>query len=145
LVELKRLSLAKPTIHTPFFIDFDWWRSNERDWRVYLQNYLCPEHRELFNDLVNDEMVDWVDPDTAEVQRVDALQHMLITHCAKQSGFITYQTPVVDSVFRLLLANGNSPLTPSEMSEQLGRPATIILKTIFGKRVYKGIRPYTEK
>jgi hypothetical protein len=142
VADVKRMSLAKPTLRTPYHIDFDWWSKNDRDWRVYLRNYLCPEHQEAFANLQAEEEVDWVDPDTAEVQRVDGLQNILITHCAKQEEFITQQTTLVDSVFRLFLANGNLPLTPVELAEQLGRPPMTILKTLSGMRVYKGLRPY---
>jgi len=33
--------------------------------------------------------IDFVDPSTAEVVTVDGLQHVLITHCAKQPDFIS--------------------------------------------------------
>jgi len=144
LVELKRLRLVKPDINTPFHIDFNWWTKNDRDWRVDMQGYLCPEHQETYADLSFNEKVDWVDYETAEVQRVDGIQHVLITHCAKEPDFITYQTTLVDSVFRTFLANGNTPLSSVELSEQLGRPAQTILKTIASPRVYRGIRPCVE-
>jgi hypothetical protein len=88
-----------------------------------------------------DQEVDWVDPETAEVQAVDGLQQILITHCAKQEGFLTEHTTVVDAVFRMLLANGNSPLTPTDLGARLSRPADTILRTLAGPQVYKGIRP----
>jgi len=144
LVENKRTSLVKPTLQTRYHIDFDWWSQNDRDWRVYLRNYLCPEHQQAFADVDIFEQVDWVDPETAEVQRVDGLQNILITHCAKQDAFITQQTTLVDSVFRIFLANGNTPLTPDELAELMGRDATIILRTLSGIRVYKGLRPCLE-
>jgi len=134
-------SLVKPTLQTPFHIDFDWWQKNERDWRVYLHSYLCPEHKVLFADWEFAEEVDWVDPETAEVHSVDGLQHVLMTHCARQEGFITQQTALVDSMFRMFLANGNTSLTPIEMAEHLGRQPIIILKTLSGGRVYKGLLP----
>lgn len=141
MAEVKRTSLVKPTLQTCYHIDFDWWRKNDRDWRVYLRNFLCPEHQVAFANIDLTEQVDWVDPETAEVQRVDGLQNILITHCAKQSSFTLHQTSLVDSVFRTFLANGNSPLTPEELAEILGRDAYIILKTLSGTRVYKGLRP----
>jgi len=144
LVEVKRISLVRPTLQTSYHIDFNWWSEHDRNWRVYLLNYLCQEHKQAFSDANLDEEVDWVDPDTAEVHRVDGLQNILINHCAKQESFITLQTTLVDSVFRLFLSNGNSPLTPSELGEQLGRNADIILRTLSGTRVYKGIRPILE-
>ena len=144
MIELKRTSLVKPTILTRYHIDFDWWSQNDRDWRVYLRNYLCPEHQQTFADVDTLDQVDWVDPETAEVQRVDGLQNILITHCAKQEAFITQQTTLVDSVFRIFLANGNTPLTPEELAVSMGRDATIILRTLSGIRVYKGLRPCLE-
>ncbi|HSQ25863.1 MAG TPA: hypothetical protein VLM80_01945 [Anaerolineales bacterium] len=141
MVEVKRISLVKPTLKTCYHIDFDWWQQNDRDWRVYLRNYLCPEHQAAFAEIETSEMVDWVDPETAEVQRVDGIQNILITHCAKQQSFITQQTTLVDSIFRLFLANGNTPLTPEELAAQLGRDPNTILRTISGARVYKGLRP----
>jgi hypothetical protein len=139
--EVRRFSLAKPTQQTKFKIDFEWWQQNDRDWHVYLSGLLCPEHQKAFADAVPGQMVDFVDPLTAEIQKVDGIQNVLITHCARQSGFITEFTSMVDSVFRIFLANGNTPLTPSELSAQLGRPAETILRTLTGGRVYKGVRP----
>jgi hypothetical protein len=142
--EIKRLNLVKPTIKTRYHIDFDWWSQNDRDWRVYLRSFLCPEHQQAFANVDLFEQVDWVDPETAEVQQVDGLQNVLITHCARQYSFIAQQSTLVDSVFRTFLANGNTPLTPEDLAEQLHRDAQLILRTISGARVYKGLRPLLE-
>lgn len=144
MVEIKRISLVKPTIHTRYHIDFNWWSQSDRDWRVYLRSYLCPEHQAKFAKVDITEQVDWVDPETAEVQPVDGLQNILINHCAKQYTFMGQQNTLVDSVFRIFLANGNMPLSPEELAGQLGRDANIILRTISGPRVYKGLRPCLE-
>ena len=141
MTDVKLFSLVKPTLQTRFHIDFEWWRQNDRNWRVYLRNFLCPIHQEAFSSLDTNEKVDWVDPETAEVQRVDGLQHVLITHCAKEPAFIAQQTTLVDSVFRLFLSNGNIPMTTEELAELLGRDSRVILRTISGARVYKGLRP----
>lgn len=144
MTELKRFSLVKPGLQTRFHIDFDWWGQNDRNWRVDLFSFLCPEHQETFTDIRADNQIDWVDPDTAEVQQVDGLQHVLITHCAKQPRFIDEHTSLVESTFRLFLSNGNTPLTPVELSDHLGRPPSVILQTLSGPRVYKGLRPCPE-
>lgn len=141
MAELKRFSLVKPTLQTKFHIDFDWWSQNDQDWRVYLHSFLCPKHQEAFPDLSEGELVDWVDPETAEVQQVDGLQHILITHCAREDDFIDERTTLVDGVFRLLLANGNTAMTPVELADQLGRSPDTILQTLSGRQVYKGLRP----
>jgi len=142
--EVKRSSLVKPSIQTRFHIDFNWWGERDRDWRVFLQSLLCPEHQAAFAELPDDHLVDFVDPVTAEVQRVDGLQHVLITHCARREGFITTHTTMVDAVFRTFLANGNTPMSPSELSNQLNRPPDLILRTLTGERVYRGLRPKSE-
>lgn len=136
-----RSSLVKPTIDTPFKIDFDWWMNHDRDWRVYLRSFLCEEHQKVFENLNNDELIDWVDPETAEVTQVDGLQHVLISHCAQQESFLTEKMALVDSVFRVFLSKGNKPLTIKQLGEILDRPPETILKTFSGIRVYKGIRP----
>jgi hypothetical protein len=41
----------------------------------------------------------------------------------------------------VFLANGNTPMTPKELGDAIGRSPTVILKTVSGGRVYKGIRP----
>lgn len=141
MTEPKRFSLVKPTLQTRYHIDFNWWSQNDRDWRVDLHSFLCPEHQQTYSGRSGGDMVDWVDPQTAEVQSVDGLQHVLISHCARQPGFISIRTTVVDGVFRLLLANGNTPMTPVELAEHLGKPPMTILQTISGPQVYKGLRP----
>jgi hypothetical protein len=144
-MESMRSSLVKPKISTPFKIDFDWWMKHDRDWRIYLRSFLCEEHQAMFADLENDEIIDWVDEKTAEVTQVDALQHILIMHCAKQEGFISQKMALVDSVFRIFLSNGNRSMTPEELGELLHRPAMTILRTLSGIRVYKGIRPVLDE
>ena len=139
--EVKRFSLVKPTVNTPFQIDFTWWRMHDNNWRVFLRSILCEEHQEAYTDINADQQIDWVDPETAEVQRVDGLQQVLILHCAKQPDFITDHMTLVDSVFRILLANGNEPMTPIELAKRTGKPADTILRTLASPRVYKGIRP----
>ncbi len=143
MTEVKRYSLVKPTLNTPFHIDFEWWRQNDQEWRVHLRSCLPLEYQQAFAEADSEE-VDWVDPETAEVQRVDGLQHTLINYAANNQDFITGQTTLVESVFRILLANGNNPLTASELGERLRRPPTTILRTISGIRTYKGIRPCPE-
>lgn len=139
--EGKRASLIKPNVDTPFHIDFDWWKKNERDWHVYLRSLLCAEHREAFANADEGQMIDWVDPVTAEVKPVEGVQNTLMTHCVKQPDFLTEQTALVEAVFRLFLTNGNIPMSSEELGSRLNRPAMTILRTLAGARVYKGLRP----
>jgi hypothetical protein len=140
----KTRQLVRPTLDTKFHIDYTWWDRADRELEVYLLGQLCPEHRAAYADLDAKTMVDHVDPRTGEVKRVLGIQHALITHCAKQPDYVTPQTSLVNAVFRLFLANGNTPLTPAEIGQRLGRSPTTILKTLSSQRVYKGIRPTIE-
>ena len=143
VVEGKRFSLVKPNVNTPFHIDFDWWKKNERDWHVYLRTLLCAEHQAAFAETEEGQTIDWVDPVTAEVKPVDGIQNALMTHCVKQPDFLTDHTALVEAVFRLFLTNGNQPMSSQDLSAKLKRPPEIILRTLAGARVYKGIRPYS--
>jgi hypothetical protein len=136
------MSLLKPTIKTPFHIDFEWWKKNERDWHVFLRSLLCPEHQEAFTEIEEGGIIDWIDPKTAEVKAVDGVQHTLMSHCALLPEFSDSHTAMVEAVFRAFLANGNVPMSADDLAKKLERPAETILRTIAGPRVYRGLRPY---
>jgi hypothetical protein len=135
------VSLLKPTVQTPFHIDFAWWEQNDRDWHVFLRSLLCSEHQQTFNDMEADSLIDWIDPITAEVKPVDGIQHALMSHCAQQPDFVNAHTSVVEAAFRIFLVNGNQPMSPMDMSKSLNRPAETILRTLSGARIYRGLRP----
>lgn len=138
-----RPSLVRPTLQTPYHIDFNWWQQNERSWRIHLLGYLSSEHQQAFRGENGEEQVfDVIDPETAEVRQVDGLQYLLMTHYAQRSGFITEVSSLVECIFRLFLATGNTPLTPTEIAERLNRPADTILRTLSGGQIYRGIRPF---
>src|SRR5512137_982183 len=142
MVETKRFSLVKPTVQMPFHIDFDWWRAHDENWHIALTDIVCAEHQAEFKNMSDGQLIDWVDPETAEVRQMDGLQYVLIQHCARQAGFLDEHTVMVEAIFRVLLANGNTPMSSEELAVRLKRPADIILRTIAGPRVYRGLRPY---
>jgi hypothetical protein len=133
--------LVRPTLDTKYHIDYDWWERSGRDLQVYLRSHLCAEHQEAFSEAGDTVMVDHVDPETAQVTQLAGIQHILISHCAAQPGYITPQTSLVNAIFRVFLSNGNQPQTVEELGERLGRPPRTILRLLSGHRIYKGIRP----
>src|SRR3990172_721687 len=137
MTDAARTSLVKPTLDTPFHIDFSWWRQNDREWRVFLRGLLGEEKEAELADLNLDERVDWVDPHTGEVSQVDALQYLLSTYYTQQ-GDQEGGTSLIESIFRASLKNGNSPLSSGQRGEALGRPPQTILRTLAGLRVYRG-------
>lgn len=134
--------LVRPSLDTKFHIDFAWWERNERDMYVYLRSHLCAEHQTAYGDWDPGRLVDRVDPETGEVTRVDAIQDIVASHCSRQPGYLTPDSSLINAVFRVLLANGNSPLSPVELGGKVNRPPATILRTLSGPRVYKGIRPH---
>lgn len=133
--------LVKATTDTKFHIDYDWWTNSSEDLRSYLLSHLPQEHRERLSLAVEGSVIDYIDPQTAEVFQLDELG-LSIQEAAKSPDFLGQHTSLVDCIFRALLANGNVPKSPKELNEITGRPASLILKTLGGPRVYKGIRPF---
>ncbi len=132
--------ISRPTIDTPFHIDFDWWERNQHELRVYLRSHLCDVHRASYEGEAS-EQIDTIDPYTAEVTSVDGVLFRLRSHCSQQPDYITPKTSIVDAVFRVFLMNGNQPLSPRQLADKIGKDAGLIFKTIGGRTVYKGLRP----
>jgi hypothetical protein len=130
----------KPTLDTKIHIDYEWWEREGQELRVYLLSHLAPEQRAFFAEHRDTEEVDWIDPLTAEVRKVDALQRAL-REAASKDDFVTPHTSLVDAVFRVFLANNNTPLSFIELSERIGRPPMTIMRTLTGPTVYRGLRP----
>ncbi len=138
----KPSALVKPTKNTKFHIDYEWWEhSSSEDLRTYMLSHLPPERRERLSQSDEDRVVDFINPETGEISQLDELG-LAIQLTAKEPDFIGPTVSLVDCIFRIFLANGNVPQTPQELAGTTGRPASIILKTLRGIRVYKGIRPY---
>jgi hypothetical protein len=133
--------LVKPTLDTPFYIDYEWWKRRGLQVSVELRTHLCLEHQAVFMEHYDTEEIDWVNKKTGEVTKVDGLQHALKAHCSKQPDYINDGLTLVDAVFRVFLANDNQPTSCRELSTIINRPAEKILHTLSGLRVYKGIRP----
>ena len=136
----KPSALVKPTLDTRFHIDYSWWERSGEDLRIYLLSHLAPERRERLLLQGESRTLDFIDPETGEISRLDELQ-MAIRSAAQDPAFISPHTSVVDGIFRVFLANDNRPLSSGEIAEYVGRPASVILKTLSGGRIYKGIRP----
>jgi hypothetical protein len=136
----KPSALVKPTLDTLYHIDYRWWERSGEDLRTYLLSHLPPEQRDHLSQSSENRVLDYIDPDTGEVFQLDELG-LALQQAAKDTNFVNPHTSVVDSIFRVFLANGNEPQSSKELAERIGRPASLILKTLSGGRIYKGIRP----
>ena len=136
---------VRPTLSTKFHIDAEWWEEQGRNFRIHLLSHLCADCQARYKNYHEAELVDWIDDDTGEVSQVDGLWHSLRVCCSLKPDYVNELTPLTTAVFRTFLANGNEPLTPRELQEEVGRPAETILRTIGGFQVYHGIKPVTGK
>jgi len=136
---------VKPTLQTKFHIDFTWWPKQGLALKADLAAHLCPEAQELLAQYDEaDQHFDWIDPDTGEVFNIDLLWYLIHTHCSQQPEFIDERMPLTTAIFCTFIANNNAPLTPTELYEKLQKKTPeLILRTIGGRNVYKGIRPVT--
>lgn len=138
----QRLSRFRPSVDTKFHIDYDWWEKSGRSFRMFLRDQLCEECRERFANYSDTEDVDWVDPDSGEVRRTDALRECLRTRCANDPDYINERLPLASACFRVFLANNNAPLSPTELHQLIPwKLPDSILRTLAGETVYLGLRP----
>nr|MBC7244336.1 hypothetical protein [Chloroflexota bacterium] len=136
------MKLLKPTVNTKFHIDFSWWEKQNKDIRVLMKELLCPECSKTLADTPETQMVDLIDPETAEVTRVDAVWEAIRACCSTKPDYITPDTPLIESIFRVLLANGNKPLSILELHERIDKqPPETILRLLTRGQIYKGIKP----
>ncbi len=130
---------VKPTLKTKFCVDFSWWQG--KNLRSFLQEQICSEGKNHYDNQAEGTF-DWLHPETGEVFQVDILWHLIHTHCRQQPDFITDYTPLVPAIFRVFIANNNTPLTPGEIYDIIHKQSPeVILKTIGGRVIYEGIRP----
>jgi len=118
-----------------WYIDMDWYQQNKRSLATLARDCLCPKcARQL----------------TAERKDIpaDTLLATIKDCCSHSPGFIDEGLPILESVFRLFLANGNQPLNLEELGRQLGerrssdtyRTSTEILSRLLKKDEYYGLR-----
>jgi len=97
-------SIGTDNIELRWFIDLDWYQQNNRSFLTLAQRCLCSKCSER---LVGEEI------------SAANLLSTIKDCCSKAPGFITRNLPVLESVFRLFLANGNQPLNLEELGKQL--------------------------
>ena len=118
-----------------WFIDLKWLEKNNRSFLVLARGALCSQCREQMEEKKE------------KMAAADLLAR--IKDCCSQSPeFITERSPIMESVFRLFLANGNQPLELEEMGKQLaerrgGAPQAVsvaVLARLLGNERFYGLR-----
>jgi hypothetical protein len=118
-----------------WFIDLDWLEQNNRSFLALAQGCLCSKCTKKQKG--NTEPI-------SPAELIATIEDC----CAKSSGFISDRSPILDSIFRLFLANGNQPLSLQELSKQLAkwrgdngpRTSVEVLSRLLGDERYYGLR-----
>ena len=85
-------------------IDFTWYKENNRSFAALAHSRLCPACRGKLKAAKTSEK---------------ALVRTIKGCCSQIPGFITPKQPILESVFRIFLGNGNELLTLEEIRQQL--------------------------
>ena len=118
-----------------WFIDLDWHQQSNRSFFALAQGCLCPKCQERLK---------------GEISAADLLT-TIKDCCSKTPNFITGKLPILESIFRLFLANGNQPLDLEELGKQLSewrggdtyRTSAEILSRLLASDQYYGLRQVT--
>ncbi len=121
-----------------WFIDVGWYQRSNRSFSLQLQNYLCAKCRKKLGQ------------DLSAVP-LKKLLKTIGDCCADTPGFISQKLPIMENLFRLFLADGNTPLSIEEIREKLVerlgdtyRTSPEILSRLLAKDYYYGLRQVQE-
>lgn len=89
-----------------WFIAPDWFQQHNRSFSTLVNGHLCPKCASKLNK-------------AGQEITANNLLSAIRDCCSLTPDFITDRLPILESVFRLLLANGNQPLEVKELIRQL--------------------------
>lgn len=118
-----------------YFVDVEWFRRNKRSLEVLIERRICPSCRSKPKRKPSD---------------VAALIDVIRTCCSSSSDFMNARLPILEVIFRLLLANGNQPLALETLTLQLNENrkgvlppvSTDTLQRLLDRDKSYGITPY---
>ncbi len=127
-------------LKTRWFIDLDWYQQNSRSFVTLAREYLCPNCAQR-----------WA-TEKGEISE-EALLANISDCCCHTPGFINDRLPILESAFRLLLANNNKPLELEDLGQQLRefrggdtyRTSAKLLFHLLSNDKYYGFRPAEQK
>jgi hypothetical protein len=128
--------MADDPITKGWSIDLDWLEQNNRSFLALARGCLCPDCRQR------------LDKAKKPFSSAEVINHIRDC-CSKTPEFFSGRPPLLESIFRVFLANGNRPLGLEELSRQLlkrrsGAPQPItpeVLSQLLRNEGYYGLRP----
>ena len=117
-------------------IDMDWFEANNRSLTALVRGSLCAKCRKQLDS-------------EGKSSSLDDLLAAIRGCCSTEPAYISSELPIMESVFRLFLANGNQPLDLIELGRQLSerrgvdtyRTSVEILSRLLKNDRYYGLRP----
>lgn len=116
---------SAPDAENPrYFVDETWYTNHNKSFRTVAQTRLCPSCRKKLGTEVQ-EQVPTVDSRGRVVYELRAVPFAnnplseIRKHCSKEGQYITGETPLMEAIFRVFLANGNQPADIPTIVEQL--------------------------
>lgn len=91
---------------TQWAIALDWFEQNNRSISALIQDYLCPKCAKKLSA-------------KGKESSPDALISAIKDCCSHTPEFINDRLPILESIFRLFIANGNQPLDLEELGKQI--------------------------
>jgi hypothetical protein len=140
-----------------FFIDAIWYDDNDLEFNEIVQARMCAQCQARLGEEteerypVADRRTGRVTYEVRQVRYGSRPIAVIRDCCSRKTGFITPEMPVLEAVFRILLANANQPMTLDYMRDQLrewcptGRcqwllmPPEVLRQVILGDHYY-GLR-----
>jgi len=118
-----------------WFIDLDWLEQNNRSFLALARGCLCPKCRQR------------LEKAKQPFSPADLIANIRDC-CSKNPEFFIGRLPVLESVFRIFLANGNRPLSLEELSRRLAerrvgapqRTSPEVLSQLLRNERYYGLR-----
>jgi hypothetical protein len=117
-------------------IDLDWLEQNNRSFLALARSCLCPDCRRR------------LDEAKKQFSPAELINHIRDC-CSKTPEFFSGRPPLLESIFRIFLANGKRPLGLEELSRRLAerragapqRPTPEVLSHLLRNERYYGLRP----
>lgn len=140
-----RFRLARPTVNSYFHVDWDWFRRNKLGIKSLVHNQLCPQCLREFSEGVEVQDVDYIDPETGEVFKINNLWEAILAHCQWQPNYLDNNMPLNQRILRVFLASNNEPMTVKALARELGLyDPNFLLRVLMASGVQNGVVPVRE-
>jgi hypothetical protein len=107
-----------------YYIDEKWYTEHNKSFRAVAQTRMCATCRKKLGTEVQ-ERVPTIDARGRVVYEMRSVPFgsnplsEIRRHCSKEAGYLTAETPILEALFRVFLANGNQPADLDAINEQL--------------------------